>query len=219
MKTLEPTKLKITTPLIKKLLCTVDAGLVNGLGTPEPGKMCVEAAVCYALGLPHNDKPACVGVAVRAFKIRLNDCPWPSDADRAKGMRKLAVAQLGSENIDQREFTRLVAEKTIRRVVPIALRSAVKLNPEHASELESAAQRCEKEGTRESALDARKLARAANAAYAADAAAATSAAYAADADARKKARHEVYLLAAQIGLEALRELKSPGCEWLYLCGE
>ena len=32
-------------------------GLVAGLGKPEPGKMCVEAAVCFALGLPHGGQP------------------------------------------------------------------------------------------------------------------------------------------------------------------
>ena len=36
----------------RKVLKTVDAGLCSGKGAPEPGKMCVEAAVCFALGLP-----------------------------------------------------------------------------------------------------------------------------------------------------------------------
>ena len=66
----------ITLDIAQKVLATVDAGLVSGVGTPIPGQMCVEAAVCYALGLPHSDDPLCVSRALREFKIRLNDANW-----------------------------------------------------------------------------------------------------------------------------------------------
>src|SRR5690349_4673650 len=88
----------------KKVLETVDAGLCRGMGEPVPGQMCVEAAVCYALGLPHSDNPPCVGEAIRSFKIQLNDSCWSSNAARAKGMRRVAVAQLGSIEVDQVAF-------------------------------------------------------------------------------------------------------------------
>jgi hypothetical protein len=55
----------ITAAVVQKLLTVVDAGLVKGVGVPEPGKMCVEAAVCYALDLPHGDEPQCVTPALR----------------------------------------------------------------------------------------------------------------------------------------------------------
>ncbi len=97
--------MKITTNIAKKVLETVDAGLSNGLGKPEPGQMCVEAAVCYALGLPHGDEPGCVSASVRKFKIRLNDSSWSTNEARAKGLRRLALAQLGSKNIlNETEF-------------------------------------------------------------------------------------------------------------------
>src|SRR5690606_36318053 len=115
---------------------------------------CVEAAGCYAMGIPHSDAPVCVGDTVRAFMIRLNDSRWSSKAARAAGMRKLAVAQLGSERIDQQHFADIVAEQTIRRVVPIALRAAAKVNPGHAGLLEAVAVRCESEGTKEVAVAA-----------------------------------------------------------------
>src|ERR1700679_473096 len=88
--------MEINLDLAKKVLSVVDAGLVSGMGVPEPGKMCVEAAVCYAMGLPHSDEPTCVSPALRRLKIRLNDSRWSSDAARTKGLRRLAVAQLGS---------------------------------------------------------------------------------------------------------------------------
>lgn len=47
--------MRITRKIAVRVLEVVDAGLVSGVGSPEPGKMCVEAAVCYALGLPHGD--------------------------------------------------------------------------------------------------------------------------------------------------------------------
>jgi hypothetical protein len=90
---------------VRKILETVDAGLAFGLGAPEPGKMCVEAAVCYGLGLPHNDDPGCVSPAVRALKIRLNDSNWSSPAARAAGLRRLAIVQLGTKGtIDEVKF-------------------------------------------------------------------------------------------------------------------
>jgi hypothetical protein len=165
----------------RKVLEVVNAGLVSGLGEPVPGKMCVEAAVCYAMGLPHSDNPSCVGRAVRAFKIRLNDSCWSSNQARANGMRKLAIAQLGSDAIDQQAFAKIVSEQCIRQILPIALRAAASINPKLAAELEAVAVRCEQEGTREASQAARKVARAA-AAYA-DAAAYAAAAADAAADA------------------------------------
>jgi hypothetical protein len=96
--------IQITRDVAIKVLSVVDAGLVNGLGTPTPGKMCVEAAVCYALGLPHGDDPQCVSKAVRALKIRLNDLSWSSNATRAKGLRRLSIIQLGTLDLDNKEF-------------------------------------------------------------------------------------------------------------------
>ena len=143
----------------EKVLGVVDAGLVSGLGVAEPGKMCVEAAICYALGLPHGDDPGCVEPAVRAFKIALNDKRWSSKTARAKGLRGLAVAQLGSKGvIDGREFARRLAEQTIRQVVPIALRAAAQRSPRFAERLEASAIRCEQEGTRDAALNAKAAA-------------------------------------------------------------
>jgi hypothetical protein len=155
----------ITEAIAIKVRDTVDAGLVSGVGQPIPGQMCVEAAVCYALGLPHGDDPPCVSRALRSLKIGLNDAQWSGAQSRAKGMRRLALAQLGSRDaLDDRELMRRVTEMTIRVSVPSALRCAAKLNPKHSDALEAAAVRCEREGTPNSA---RAAAAAADAAYAA----------------------------------------------------
>jgi hypothetical protein len=144
--------------------------------------MCVEAAVCFALGLPHGDDPACVARAVRSLKICLNDKNWSSKAARAKGLRRLALAQLGSAGVvDDHEFAKRVAELAIRKCVPAALRSAASIqkDPAHKSAMLQAASRCEKEGSREAAIEGKNAAYAASAASAAAAAAANAAAYAA----------------------------------------
>jgi len=171
--------IQITRDNASKVLEVVDAGLCKGLGNPVPGKMCVEAAVCYALGLPHGDDPSCVAPALRSLKIKLNDKSWSSNAARAKGLRRLAVAQLGSAgHLDEKEFVKRIATHAISVSVPLALRSAASIhkNAEHRAALIEAAVRCEKEQTKQAALDARNTA-----ADAADAAADAYAAYAADA--------------------------------------
>jgi hypothetical protein len=96
--------------------------------------------------------------------VRLNDSPWSSDKARAKGLRRLAVAQLGSAGVlDEKEFARRVAEMTIRKHVSAALRAAAKIHPDssHKAKLLGAAARCEKEGTKDAADAARAVADAA----------------------------------------------------------
>ena len=97
----------ITKALVLKVLKVVDAGLSHGVGSPQPGQMCVEAAVAYAMGEPHTDNPKCVLRAIRDMKIGLNDsCYWNDEdgcqnsektkMERSRGLRKIAIAQLGS---------------------------------------------------------------------------------------------------------------------------
>ena len=202
--------MEMTRELAQKVLQTVDAGLVNGIGEPIPGKMCVEAAVCYAMGLPHSDNPKCVGSSVRRYKIRLNDSRWPTDKDRTEGMRKLSVAQLGSDFIDQLAFAKLVGLGCNRVVLPIALRIAAARGGKYADELEAAAKICESatdfEAAKAATLAAREITRKARAYADADA----------YADA-KKIRLQMLQAVAKVGLDALIELKSPGCEFLDLC--
>jgi hypothetical protein len=270
--------IQITKELIEKIDEILARGLSKGLGKRD-GQMCVEAAICAALGEDHGDSPSCVASAVRSFKIRLNDSiRWISPESRAKGMRSLAIAQLGSRGtVGDMDFSRIVAEKTIRRLIPTLFRELFSKN----EKLLEAADRCEKEGTKgaaaafaaaardaasyapyaaDAASYASYAARVADASYAASTAyayasaasaaffAAASAASAADAadvgaaaardaardaaavaasytsytsyaaavaaDAAAVAGEKYLLLSAQIALETLRELGSPGCEWL-----
>jgi hypothetical protein len=203
----------ITLETARKVLEIVDAGLCHGLGKPKPGLMCIEAAVCYALGQPHGDEPTCVSGPVRAFKIGLNDSEWSNIAARAAGMRRVAVAQLGSAGtVDSLRFARLMVEGATRKFAPFALRAAAKVRPDHAEVLESAARRCESEGGMDAVLEAKRFAYAANAAhaayaddFAADAANAAYAAYAAAAaaDAADAAAHAAAADAANAAYAAV----------------
>jgi hypothetical protein len=196
----------ITREIAIKVRDVVAAGLSHGLGTPEPGKMCVEAAVCYAMGLPHSDKPTCVSPAIRSLKIALNDKVWSSPQARAQGLARLALVQLGSAGaVDDREFARRVVEMTIRVVVPLALRAAATRVPSHAARLEAAAVQCEQRGDRASAIQAR------NAAYAADADA-----YAAAADDVALRRDRVLSDFAERVVQILVDMGAPGAQWLDL---
>jgi hypothetical protein len=201
-------------------------GLSYGLGETN-GQMCIEAAICSVLGLPHGDDPGCVASVVRSFKISLNDSSWSSEKARAKGLRDLGLAQLGSKGVvDDVEFATRIAEKTIRVLVPMLLREVAGKD----SKCMAAADRCEKEGSEDAARDAargaasdaaryaasdaaRYAARAARdaARYAASAARAASDAARAASDAARDAASDKYLLLmAGMGLEVLRELNSPG---------
>ena len=125
-------------------------------------------------------------------------------------MRKLAIAQLGSDAIDQDAFWRIVVEQTIRQMVPIAFRAAASRLPGNADALNEAATRCERDGDLGAARHACSVAR--------DAAAYAYAYAAADADA-DAAADEVLSKAADIGLSALVALGSPGCAYLNLADE
>ena len=201
-------KIEITREIAAKVLTTVDAGLCLGLGDPVPGEMCVEAAVCYALGLPHGDDPKCVSEAVRSLKVSLNDKDWSSNKSRAKGLRRLALAQLGSLGaVDDKDFSRRVAEYTIRTMVPIALRAAASLQKEakHRRALTDAATRCEAEVTSAAATAAVTAATdATDAANAADGAAAHASHAAANAaNAAAHAAHAAANVAVYVAYNAV----------------
>ena len=161
-------------------------GLSAGIGEREK-RVCIEAAICQVLGLPHGDDPQCVAPAVRAFKIALNDKHWSSPQARAKGLRDLGLAQLGSiDTINSAQFAKRLSEQTIRILIPTLFRELFSGN----LKLLAHADRCEKEGTptaayvaADAAYVAAAYARAAvkRAAYANDAAYAVAAAYANDA--------------------------------------
>ncbi len=173
--------------------------------------MCVEAAVCFALGEPHGDKPTCVSPVLRQFKIALNDKEWSSNAARAQGLRRIAVAQLGTrDTLDENLFLKMLTEMTIRKMVPLALRAAASVNKsaEHVNALTIAAQVCEQEGTRESVGSANKVARAAANAANAAANAANAAANAAAAAAANAANAAYAANAADAADDAEREVQT-----------
>jgi hypothetical protein len=217
---------EITEEHAVKVLEVVDAGLISGLGKPMPGEMCVEAAVCYALGLPHGDNPACVSPALIALKIRLNDTFWSSKSARASGLRRLAVAQLGSAGVlDEREFVRRVVDYAIRTSAPKALRSAAAMVGNWRCEaLIAAASQCEINGSREDAAAAEAAAREAAAREAAARAAAAATEYAEYAAEYAAAAVRAAAAARDLSLDEYAEaivqiliaMRAPGCKWLAL---
>jgi hypothetical protein len=221
--------MEITQELAQKVLDTINAGLVYGLGNPIPGQMCVEAAVCFAMGLPHSDNPPCVSPALRRLKISLNDAGWSSELARANGLRELALLQLGTAGVlDEVEFTEKVVLLVINKYLPPILRKA-NLNQkadacEQAKDLDTAS-----DAARAASRDARDAA-----ACAARAADATRAAYAAADDVyavRDAARavcnavsivffvinnEKTLSLFAKNVAGILIDMKVPGVQWLEL---
>ena len=236
---------EVTEEFSRRVLAVVDAGLVEGLGDPEPGKMCVQAAVCYAMGIPHSDKPTCVSESLRFLQIKLNDSSWSNNTARTKGLRRLAIAQLGSAGIlDEAEFVKRVATMTIQVIVPIALRAAAKIMPialraaaklesnaKLVGSLEEAALACSLDPSTNNVIKAKDIAADADAdadaaRYADAANAAVSAAYAAEyaANAAESAESAAGAAAFDATLadccedvvKILIDLGSPGCAFLNL---
>jgi hypothetical protein len=143
----------------------------------------------------------------------------------------LAVAQLGSaDELDDKEFVRRLADFAIRKSVPLALRAVafLRLEDKHKAALLDAATRCEKEGTRQAAIEARTVVGNANAvstavgnvaAAAAYAAAAAAATYTADAAVYVATADKLLKEYAEDVVQILIEMKAPGCQWLGLTEE
>ncbi len=126
----------------REVVCVVSKGLGTGFTSyPVIGEMCVEVAICHALGLPHSDHPVCVGDDVRQFSLTINDSPWWYGADdRAKGLKRFAVAQLGSDAIDQNEFCDLLYVGGIKAMLPIVIRYQM-ADAHHASAVKALCRR------------------------------------------------------------------------------
>lgn len=113
---------KITAEDVTKVLSVVDKGLTSGMGVPKAGFMCVEAAVCYAFGEEHSDEPKCVNQIIRNAKIEINDLSWSSKKARARGMRRIAIAQLGSLNVDGKDWNTTYKEYC-KKYIPNIIKS------------------------------------------------------------------------------------------------
>jgi len=171
----------VTPNVIARFDEVLSRGLCVGVGERD-GQMCIEAAICYALDLPHGDDPDCVTESVRKYKICLNDTKWSSPGARAKGLRDLGIAQIGSKGvISDVEFSKRLQKKTIHVLIPKLFREIFTdlTRNDHLKCLETA-KKCEELST---AAEAAAAARAAEAAWAAAVvgAAAEAAAWAAEA--------------------------------------
>lgn len=120
--------MEISEDKVRRVLEIIDGGLEHGGGNMRaPGQFCVQQvlAVVFSAGLVRSQFPcagvllegpvelvdgAHVGRMVSTLAMALNDqVHWGSPKDRAKGLRRLAVAELGSEAINQMEFLTDVA--------------------------------------------------------------------------------------------------------------
>lgn len=101
----------------------LNRGLCQGIGTTD-SQMCIEAVICNLVEGDHYDTPECVSPAVRHYLINLNDANWSSPEARAKGLHDLGLAQLGSQDIIYWDtFSQGVHLATIQRTIPELLLS------------------------------------------------------------------------------------------------
>jgi len=213
---------QINQEFVNKINSLLDKGVTFGVSEdPKPGKMCVEQAVCYALGEEITDRPSCVGKEIRDFVTCLNDQEWSSASARAEGMRGLAIAQLGSNSLDQNEFLEKLSFTTITKLLPSMFRDLGEEKWEkEIKSLERAKDLKEAIKTAYDAIEvpydvsdaACAIYCAANVKYIKDGAdAANTSRYAAYAT---KTGDKYFKMASHLAVEVLKDMKSPGCQFV-----
>ncbi|MCC7531170.1 MAG: hypothetical protein IT342_21870 [Candidatus Melainabacteria bacterium] len=148
--------MKITEQIALQVLAVVDQGLYAGPGHELPGQMGLEAAICFALGERKSDQPSCVTPALSRFCLDFSRGHWSSSAARAQGLRRLAIAQLGTANsLDEVLFEQHLTAATVRRLLPKAVRYlAYTCQEPHRANLLETARQCECEATKYASLKA-----------------------------------------------------------------
>jgi hypothetical protein len=205
-------------------------GIVKGLGEPTPGKMCIEALVCHVLGLPHGDKPECVGKEVNKFKIGLNDKPWSFPTTRARGMERLGIAQLGSDTINQEEFKGALWLAFGQKISPLIFRYyATKVANsqfllDHANVMEKVTTSSEAKSKQKKFTHDYGYGYTYDYGYDYDYDYDYDCAYAYGYgytyDYGYGYGYDVWFTkVADVAVQVLKDLKSPGCEWLWICDE
>lgn len=176
---------------IEKFDKILTRGLCCGLGHSE-GQMCIEQAITVVLNLPFSDRPTkCVTDEIIDFKISLNDKGWSSPENRAKHLRNIGLAQIGSKGIvNGQEFLQKLQIKIIGRLIPDLFRTFGSKGMLVVADI------CENASTVENAAEI-----AAKIAYGADLT-------------KKKPQDYYLIMCADLALEVLKDLKSPGCEIL-----
>jgi hypothetical protein len=102
----------ITRGLTDRIWELVGYGLPSGLGVRGHGTMCVQACVNAALEEGHGDRPFCVSSQMTTFGITLNDRNgWDSDKSRGEGLKRWAIAQLGSSEEPEQNFAKFFVEE------------------------------------------------------------------------------------------------------------
>src|SRR5512135_2834717 len=92
--------MQITDKMVQKLLKLIDQGLTHGAGQfQDDGDFCVQQAVNKATQSGTSDHPSCVTNEITQFGIGLNDTFNGSDKERAKILKRFAVAELGSRGV------------------------------------------------------------------------------------------------------------------------
>jgi hypothetical protein len=125
---------------VKQVCRLVDKGVRGGgIGIAEPGEMCIEAVISFVfdhdsgVGLEDDqlaeidDHPSCVDDRLCDMKIGHNDgADWESDLDRGKGLKRIAIAQLGSvDKFDSDEFASHLEQAMLDFLVERAPKNAV----------------------------------------------------------------------------------------------
>lgn len=136
--------MEVTETLVRNLIATINPGLARFCNKENPQDKDLRAAIVAALGDEAYRLNSLISPVVAAFD--LCDANWSTDQARAKGLMRLAVAQMGSYGaLDQSGFVHNVVKIATSHMLPKALRqvAGVLVSPSLRTELECAAVNCE----------------------------------------------------------------------------
>jgi len=102
--------MKITIQHVTNLLSLLTRGLINGAGETK-NEFCIQQAIHRVLDDDldgqHSDAPpvTCISGRINNFGICMNDQEgWIDEKDRANGLRRFAIAELGSAKVSYSDF-------------------------------------------------------------------------------------------------------------------
>lgn len=114
--------------VVRQVLSFVDLGLKSNSPLFSNPKEIISSSI--------SDNFLNVSDIVRSFNLALsNGYIFWTPSERSRMMRRLAVAQLGSSEIDQQSFNKIFVEETIRQILPLFLQDVAKLHSNHSKEI------------------------------------------------------------------------------------
>lgn len=146
---------EISKEVVLLIIADLERQLASSAENSVAGRMIVQQAVCAAFAERYLETPSTVAPMLSAVTIGLNNATWSSDFECGKGMRRLAIAQLGTaKDFDSNRFLYCLAGVLVRKWLPRLLRHMAEFDKVNESQFLQAANRVALDGSFEAVRSA-----------------------------------------------------------------